>query len=349
MGTLLTVDGLTTRIYTEDGILTASNDTSFHVDHGEVFGIVGESGSGKTITAMSVMNLIEPPARIESGTVRFKGRDVLNMSESELDDVRGNELSMVFQDPSASLNPVYTIGFQIARVIRRHRGYRGATRRQELVNRTLGRDIDDTAREEAIELMRQVKIPDAEKRYSDYPHEFSGGMRQRALIAMGLACQPDLLIADEITTGLDVTTQSEIFDLLNHLREAYDMSIVLITHDLAAVAETCDRVAVMYAGNVVETGTVEELFTEPAHPYTLGLLESVPRIGGRAEKLQPISGTPPEMTNLPEGCNFRTRCPFADSECRESEPPLAETDDGRAVACFKTDAVERAEREVIRE
>ncbi len=321
---LLEVEDLTVNFYTEEGVVTAVDDLSFRIERGEKFGVVGESGAGKSVTALSVMRLIEEPGRIESGTVRFDGEDLLSMPESDVRDVRGNDIAMIFQDAGTALNPVYTVGEQIAEAIRHHLDY-----------------DDAAARERAIRLLDDVGIPEPAARYDDYPHEFSGGMQQRVVIAMALSCDPELLIADEPTTALDVTIEAKILDRLERLADEYDTAIQLITHDLGVIAEMCDRVMVMYAGRAVEKATVEELYYDPKHPYTVGLMSAIPRIGDRQDRLQTIPGTMPDLVEVPSGCSFHPRCPFAEEVCTRKQPPLVdpETGDGvglsdRAAACL---------------
>ncbi|EMA11407.1 peptide/nickel transport system ATP-binding protein [Haloarcula vallismortis] len=311
---LLEVEDLTVKFYTEEGVVTAVDGLSFHIERGETFGVVGESGAGKSVTALSVLRLIEEPGRIESGTVRFDGEDLLSMSESDVRDVRGNDIAMIFQDAQTALNPVYTVGEQIAEAVRHHLDY------------------DDTAaRKRAIRLLDDVGIPEPAARYDDYPHEFSGGMQQRVVIAMALSCDPDLLIADEPTTALDVTIEAKILDRLEHLAEEYDTAIQLITHDLGVIAEMCDRVMVMYAGRAVEKATVEELYYDPKHPYTVGLMSAIPRIGDEQDRLQTIPGTMPDLVEVPSGCSFHPRCPFAEEVCTRKQPALVDPDTGDAV------------------
>jgi peptide/nickel transport system ATP-binding protein len=316
---LLEVNDLTVEFYTEEGVVTAVDDLSYRIERGEKFGVVGESGAGKSVTALSLMRLIESPGRIASGEVLFKGRDVLEMSEREVRDVRGNEIAMIFQDAQTALNPVYSVGEQIAEAIRHHLDY-----------------DDGEARERTIQLLDQVGIPEPEARYSDYPHEFSGGMQQRAIIAMALSCDPDLLLCDEPTTALDVTIEAQILDLIEGLAEEFDTAIQLITHDLGVVAEVCDRVMVMYAGKPIEKAPVEELYYDPKHPYTVGLMSSIPRLGDTRERLQTIPGTMPDLVELPPGCDFHPRCPFAEEVCTRKEPPLVEPETGR-VASIETE------------
>jgi peptide/nickel transport system ATP-binding protein len=311
---LLEVEDLTVNFYTEEGVVTAADDLSFHVDRGEKFGVVGESGAGKSVTALSLMRLIDRPGRIESGEIRFKGEDVLEMADSDVRSIRGNEIAMIFQDAQTALNPVYTVGDQIAEAVRHHLDY-----------------SDADARERAIRLLDKVGIPEAETRYSDYPHEFSGGMQQRAVIAMALSCDPDLLIADEPTTALDVTTEANILDEIEALADEFDTAVMLITHDLGVVAEICDRVMVMYAGKPVEKAPVEELYYDPKHPYTVGLMSSIPRIGDTRERLQTIPGTMPDLVEVPSGCSFHPRCPYAETACTRTEPGLVDTETGEDV------------------
>ena len=321
---LLEVEDLTVNFYTEEGVVTADDDLSFRIERGEKFGVVGESGAGKSVTALSVMRLIEDPGRIESGSVRFDGTDLMELSESEVRDVRGNDIAMIFQDAQTALNPVYTVGEQIAEAIRLHKEVGNAA-----------------ARERAIRLLDDVGIPEPAARYDDYPHEFSGGMQQRVVIAMALSCDPELLIADEPTTALDVTIEAKILDRLERLSDEYDTAIQLITHDLGVIAEMCDRVMVMYAGRAVEKASVEELYYDPKHPYTVGLMSAIPRIGDGQDRLQTIPGTMPDLVEVPSGCSFHPRCPFAEDVCTRKRPPLVdpETGDGvglsdRAAACL---------------
>ena len=309
---LLEVNDLNVQFYTEEGVVHAVDDLSYSVDAGEKFGVVGESGAGKSVTALSLMRLIENPGRIESGEILFKGENLLEMSESEIRSIRGNEIAMVFQDAQTALNPVYTIGEQIAEAIRLHMGY-----------------DKKEARERTIQLLDQVGIPEAEARYSDYPHQFSGGMQQRAVIAMALSCDPELLICDEPTTALDVTIEAQILELLENLADEFDTAIQLITHDLGVVAEICDRVMVLYAGKPVEKATVEDLFYDPKHPYTVGLMSSIPKLGDDRDRLQTIPGTMPDLVELPPGCSFHPRCPFAEESCTLQEPHIVDPDTGR--------------------
>ena len=302
---LLEVRGLKVRFATEDGIVHAVDGVDFQLDRGKVLGIVGESGSGKSVTAMTLLGLTRDKNTRFEGEVIYKGQNLLDQPESRLRDVRGNEIAMIFQDPMTSLNPVYTVGDQIVEAIVTH----------EQANK---RD----ARRRAVELLRQVGIPNPQQRVDDYPHQFSGGMRQRAMIAMALSCNPDILIADEPTTALDVTIQAQILELLDRLRADFDSAVILITHDLGVVAEVADNIVVMYAGRVVEHGPKRAVFYDPQMPYTWGLLGSIPRLDRpKPKKLHSIEGTPPSLINLPRGCKFRPRCPHAFDKCQE-EPQL---------------------------
>jgi len=318
---LLDIDGLKVSFRTEDGVVRAVDGISIGVTKGEVLGIVGESGSGKSVTMMSVMRLIiDPNVRFE-GTVLYKGRDLMELSQDDMREVRGKEIAMIFQDPMTSLNPVYTVGWQIEEQINAHESLaKGA------------------ARARVIELLRAVGIPNPEARIDDYPHQFSGGMRQRVMIAMGLSCNPDLLIADEPTTALDVTIQAQILELIKRLRQEFDSAIVLITHDMGVVADIADRVVVMYAGRIVEQGTKNELFRNPQHPYTWGLLNSIPRLDRpKSRRLSTIPGQPPSMLALPSGCRFRPRCAYAFDRCATEDPMLeARVGEDHLDACFLT-------------
>src|SRR5213593_4488510 len=302
---LIEVKDLKVQFATEDGIVRAVDGVSFELSRGEVLGIVGESGSGKSVTAMTLLGLTKEKNTRFEGEVLYKGRNVLAMNEDELQEVRGNEMSMIFQDPMTSLNPVYTVGAQICEAIQIHE-----------------RADKRAARRRAIELLKQVGIPNADSRVDNYPHEFSGGMRQRAMIAMALACNPDVLIADEPTTALDVTIQAQIIELIDHLKDEFNSAVILITHDLGVVADVADEIVVMYAGRVVERGSKRDIFYDPQHPYTWGLLGSIPRLDRpKPKKLHSISGMPPSLINLPQGCKFRPRCPHAFEKC-EQEPEL---------------------------
>ncbi|RAW45002.1 ABC transporter ATP-binding protein [Halorubrum sp. 48-1-W] len=326
MTALLEVEDLTVRFHTEAGVVTAVDGLSYRVEAGETFGVVGESGAGKSVTALSVLGLIDDPGRIEGGEVRFKGEDLLSMDESERRSVRGDQIGLVFQDARAALNPAYTVGEQIAETIEHHLGY-----------------DPSAARDRAIRLLDRVGIAEAETRYSDHPHEFSGGMCQRAGIAMALSCDPDLVVADEPTTALDVTVQARVLDLLAELADEFDVAVQLVTHDLGVIAGTCDRAMVMYAGEAVETAPTEELYYDPKHPYTAGLLGSIPRLGDDADRLSTIPGTPPDPTDPPPGCRFHPRCPFAEEACTRTAPALVDPETGepatldgdRAAACLE--------------
>src|SRR5436305_2652872 len=325
MSHLLEVKNLATHFPTREGLVRAVDGVSFYLDRGELLGLVGESGCGKSMTALSVMRLVPPPGKIAAGEILFEVRNLLKLSNREMRDVRGNDIAMIFQDPMTSLNPVFTVGEQIAEALRLHR-------------RLSRRD----ARAGAIAAMREVSIPDPELRVNDYPHQLSGGMRQRVMIAMALACDPKLLIADEPTTALDVTIQAQILELLNHLRRTRDLAVLLITHDLGVVAEVADRVAVMYTGKIVEESPVADLFAQPKHPYTEGLLRSVPKLTeatvAKAVRLQTIEGVVPKPTALPPGCHFEPRCPYRMPRCKEGEIPLYSINDDVAVRCVLYDA-----------
>jgi peptide/nickel transport system ATP-binding protein/oligopeptide transport system ATP-binding protein len=302
---LLEVKGLNVHFATEDGLVRAVDGVSFELERGKVLGIVGESGSGKSVTAMTLLGLTREQNTRFEGQVLYKGRDVLEMSEAELQSVRGNEMAMIFQDPMTSLNPVYRVGAQICEAIQSH---------ESLDKRT--------ARRRAIELLRQVGIPNPDSRVDSYPHEFSGGMRQRAMIAMALSCNPDVLIADEPTTALDVTIQAQIIELIDRLKDDFNSAVILITHDLGVVADIADEIIVMYAGRIVERAAKRQLFYDPQMPYTWGLLGSIPRLDRpKPERLHSIAGAPPSLINAPRGCRFRPRCPHAFDKCRE-EPAL---------------------------
>src|SRR5205085_933029 len=303
---LLDVNDLQVHFDTEDGIVHAVDGVSFDLERGKVLGIVGESGSGKSVTAMTLLGLTRDVNTRFQGEVLYKGRDLLKLPETAMQDFRGNEMGMIFQDPMTSLNPVYRIGNQIVEAIRTHE------------------DIDKgRAKRRAVDLLRQVGIPRPDVRVDDYPHQFSGGMRQRAMIAMALSCNPDVLIADEPTTALDVTIQAQIIELIDRLKDDFNSAVILITHDLGVVADVADDIAVMYAGRIVEYGTKRQLFYDPQHPYTWGLLGSIPRLDReKPDRLASITGAPPSLINLPRGCKFRPRCPHAFDKCME-EPDLA--------------------------
>jgi peptide/nickel transport system ATP-binding protein len=315
---LLTVRDLRTHFATEDGEFAAVDGVSFSLDAGRTLGLVGESGCGKSVTSLSIMGLVpQPPGRVE-GEIVFDGRDLLRLPASDLRELRGNRLSMIFQEPMTSLNPAFTIGEQVSEAILRHR----RTSRAE-------------ARSLAIGMLERVRIPTPAQRYDDYPHRLSGGMRQRVMIAMALALSPRLLIADEPTTALDVTIQAQILDLMRVLREETGTAIILITHDLGVIAEVADDVAVMYAGRIVERAPVAALFAEPQHPYTIGLLGSIPQMHLRQERLAAIEGQVPTAMSQVRGCRFHPRCPFAIDRCRDASPPLAQIAPGHDAACWR--------------
>jgi oligopeptide/dipeptide ABC transporter ATP-binding protein len=318
---LLEVNNLKTYFFTRSGVVKAVDDVSFTIKPGETLGVVGESGSGKSVTALSIMRLIaDPPGKIVNGEINFNGESILEKNREELTELRGSKISMIFQDPMTSLNPVFTIGYQIAETVKRHR-----------------KDVNnDQAWRRAIEMLDLVRIPDAKRRVKNYPHEFSGGMRQRVMIAIALACNPQLLIADEPTTALDVTIQAQVLDLMKGLSKEFGAAVMLITHDLGVVAGTCQHVNVMYAGHVVESAPVKQIFETPAHPYTVGLLRSIPRLDEkRGTPLTPIAGQPPDLLNPPAGCPYAPRCPKVQSRCRQERPELMPVGRGEQVAaCF---------------
>ena len=319
MDALLQVDNLKTQFFTQDGVVKAVNGVSFRLMSGETLGIVGESGCGKSITAMSIMRLIpQPPGKIVDGQVLFQGKDILKMSDEQVRDIRGNDIAMIFQDPMTSLNPVLTINRQISESLELHKG----------MNKT-------ESRARAVELLKMVGIPNAEQRVDQYPHQFSGGMRQRVMIAMALSCDPLVLIADEPTTALDVTIQAQILDLMRKLQQERGTAVMLITHDLGVVAGMSDRINVMYAGVVVETAETEEIFANPRHPYTLGLLNSIPRLDMRTkQKLDPIRGLPPDLIDLPDMCPFSPRCDYSEEICERKAPALREVGPGHMASCW---------------
>jgi oligopeptide/dipeptide ABC transporter ATP-binding protein len=317
---LLQVRDLRTQFFTDDGVVQAVNGVSFDLHEGESLGIVGESGCGKSMTALSIMGLVPNPGRVTGGEIRFRGDDLLRMRPEDLREIRGRDIAMIFQDPLSSLNPVLRNGFQIEEAIRAHRDL----------------PRSETARQ-AIELLRKVRVPAPEARVRDYPFQLSGGMRQRTMIAMGLANEPAVLIADEPTTALDVTVQAQILELLRDLNRELRTAIIMITHNLGVVAGLCDRVIVMYAGQIVEEGPVDQIFERPQHPYTWALLRSVPRIDAvRSERLRSIEGLPPDLMYPPTGCRFHPRCPFRLDRCFHEEPPLESVGEGQRVACWVT-------------
>ena len=315
---MLVVENLQTRFYTRAGMVKAVDGVSFGIEPGRVLGLVGESGCGKSVTALSLMRLVPPPGLIVGGEVFFEDRDLLRLDERAMRGIRGAGLAMIFQEPMTSLDPVFTVGGQIAEAIRLHRPVSRAE-----------------ASERAVALLDEVGIPDAPRRARDYPHRLSGGMRQRVMIAIAISCEPRVLIADEPTTALDVTIQAEILELLAALRERRGMALLLITHDLGVVAEQADEVAIMYAGRIVEHGSVLDLFDHPLHPYTRALFRSVPGIDGRRERLEAIPGQVPDLLRLPGGCSFRDRCPMAIADCARAVPPLEEKAPGHRAACIR--------------
>ena len=324
---LLEVKHLQTYFFTDDGVAKSVDDVSYTVDRRETLGVVGESGCGKSVTALSIMRLIpDPPGKTVGGEVIFDGKDLLKLPEEEMRKIRGNKIGMIFQEPMTSLNPVFTVGDQIEESILLH----------QKVTKV-------EAKEKAIEMLKLVGIPAPEQRYGEYPHQLSGGMRQRVMIAIALSCNPDILIADEPTTALDVTVQAQILELINRLQEELGMGVILITHDLGVIAETADKVAVMYASHIVEYSAVDEIFHNPIHPYTVGLLGSIPKLNVESERLMTIEGTVPSPVNFPVGCNFNTRCPWATDICYKVEPAFLEQERGHFAACHHWDKV-KAER-----
>jgi oligopeptide/dipeptide ABC transporter ATP-binding protein len=317
---LLEVNNLKTYFFSRAGVVKAVDDVSFSIRPGETLGVVGESGCGKSVTALSVMRLITNPGKIVDGEISFNGENVLEKNNDELTDLRGSKISMIFQDPMTSLNPVYTVGYQIAETVKRHR--------KDVTN--------EQAWKRSVEMLDLVRIPDAKRRAKNYPHEFSGGMRQRVMIAIALACNPQLLIADEPTTALDVTIQAQILELMKGLSKEFGTAVMLITHDLGVVAGSCQFVNVMYAGHVVEAAPVRQIFETPAHPYTIGLLQSIPRLDDqRGTKLTPIGGQPPDLLNPPPGCPYAPRCPRVQDRCRQERPELIQVGRGvQSAACF---------------
>jgi oligopeptide/dipeptide ABC transporter ATP-binding protein len=326
---ILQLNDLTTHFFSRDGVVRAVDGVSYHLNRRETLGVVGESGCGKSVAALSILRLIpNPPGRIVSGEILFEGENLLERTEAEMQNIRGNEISMIFQEPMTSLNPVLTVGHQISEAITLHQGLPGRE-----------------AMEKSVEMLRLVHIPEAHRRVNEYPHQLSGGMRQRVMIAMALSCNPKVLIADEPTTALDVTIQAQILDLMLELQEKLGTAIIMITHDLGVIAEVAKRVVVMYAGKKVEEAKVEELFEVPMHPYTKGLLGSIPRLDAvikqepneKRERLQEIKGMVPSLHNLPKGCLFEPRCPYATDQCRNEYPPLLENRPGHLAACWHTD------------
>ncbi len=315
---LLEVNDLKMYFHTQDGVVKAVNGVSYTLDRGETLGVVGESGSGKSVTSLTIMGLIDmPPGHVEGGDVLYRGKSLIGMSEEEMESIRGNDIAMIFQDPMTSLNPVYTIGRQLSEGMRLHKGLS----KKEALDRS-------------VELLRMVGIPNPEQRVKEYPHEFSGGMRQRVMIAMALACDPDILIADEPTTALDVTIQAQIIELMQEMQQKNGNAIIMITHDLGVVADIADKIMVMYAGSPVEFGTRDEIFYNPIHPYTWGLNRSIPEpVMDEKHPLTPIKGNPPSLVDLPEGCSFAPRCPYATDLCRSTVPPVHTTKTGHYAKC----------------
>jgi len=315
---LLDIENLRTYFYTREGTIPAVDGVTFHIDRGETLGLVGESGCGKSVTALTILQLIpQPPGRIESGEILFNNEDLLKKSTKEIRNIRGNKISMIFQEVMTSLNPVLRIGRQLSEAIEIHQNL---DRRQ--------------AMDKAVELLRVVGIPLPHKRINEYPHQLSGGMRQRVMIAMAIVCNPELLIADEPTTALDVTIQAQVLELMKELKRMLQTSILIISHDLGLVAEMAERIIVMYAGKIVEEAKVEQLFSGPQHPYTRGLLNSIPRLTGERGKLSIIEGVVPRPTDFPEGCRFHPRCTLVRDQCKTQEPPLMKLNDGRRVSCW---------------
>ena len=313
---LLRIEDLTIHFPTEEGDVRAVNGVSLSVEAGQTLGLGGETGAGKTTTALGILRLVPEPGQVESGSIIYKDRDIMTMSEKEVQDIRGNEISMIFQDPMTALNPVMTVGDQVAEVILRHQNCTKVEAQQRM-----------------LDILGKVGIgPD---RASDYPHQFSGGMKQRVVIAIALACNPKLLLADEPTTALDVTIQAQVMRMINDLKREFNTSMILITHDLGIVAESCDQVAIMYAGEIVEYGSLEDIFDHTAHPYTKGLFNSIPSLDKDTERLQPIQGLMPDPANLPEGCKFHPRCPYAVEACAQQHPGMTELTPGHLCRCLR--------------
>jgi oligopeptide/dipeptide ABC transporter ATP-binding protein len=329
---LLEIDNLQTHFFTSAGVVKAVDGVSYTVEQGETVAVVGESGSGKSVTAMSIMRLIPwPPGKIVGGSVNFDGKDLLALTEDQMRDIRGRDIGMIFQEPMTSLNPVLTIGLQLTEPMIAHLDM-----------------SEEAAMEKAAKLLDLVGISEPKRRLSQYPHHLSGGMRQRVVIAMALACDPKLIIADEPTTALDVTIQAQILELMKNLTRDLGVAMIIITHNLGVVARYADRVNVMYAGRIIESGTATEIYHKPRHPYTLALLKSVPRMDRqRSEKLDPVEGQPPDLTKLDQGCSFRPRCRFATDECEKSFPALEEVGPGHTSACFEKDNLAKEVKEVV--
>ncbi|RCW48774.1 MULTISPECIES: ABC transporter ATP-binding protein [unclassified Halanaerobium] len=329
---LVDVKNLKTYFYTEEGVVKAVDGIDFEIYPGETLGIVGESGCGKSVTSLSIMGLVEsPPGKIAEGEILFEGIDLTKLSQAEMRKIRGNEISMIFQEPMTSLNPVYTIGDQISEAIIIHKGL-----------------SKKEAMKESVEMLKKVGIPLPEQRINEYPHQLSGGMRQRVMIAMALSCDPKLLIADEPTTALDVTIQAQILELMNSLKASYGMSIMMITHDLGVIAEISDRVAVMYAGKIVEYTDVNTLFADPKHPYTWGLMNSIPKLDRDVNRLQAIPGIVPNPLNFPDGCKFNTRCPLAEGKCFTDEPKIVDAAEGHKVRCWRYKDLEEMKKQNVK-
>lgn len=329
MSVLLEVKNLKTYFYTDDGVAKAVDDVSFTLDKGETLGLVGESGCGKSVSALSIMRLIpDPPGKIAGGEILFKGKNILKFSEKEMQEVRGNDIGMIFQEPMTSLNPVFTCGNQIEEAVILH---------QKLSK--------EEAKKKALEMLNLVGIPAPEQRYNEYPHQLSGGMRQRIMIAMALSCNPEILIADEPTTALDVTVQAQILELINKLQRELGMGVIMITHDLGVIAEVSNKVAVMYASKVVEYGMVDQIFYNSKHPYTVGLLNSIPKLNKSKARLATIEGNVPPPTSYPKGCHFCTRCTFVIDKCWNEEPPLTEIERGHIAACWRISEIDKLKAE----
>ncbi|MDQ3021292.1 MAG: ABC transporter ATP-binding protein [Bacteroidota bacterium] len=331
MSKLLEVKNLRTYFYTDDGVAKAVDDVSYSLDKGETLGIVGESGCGKSVSALSIMRLIpEPPGKIVGGEIFFKGKDILKVPEKEMQDIRGNDIGMIFQEPMTSLNPVFTCGDQIEEAVVLH---------QKLSK--------EQAKAKAIEMLNLVGIPAPEQRYNEYPHQLSGGMRQRIMIAMALSCNPEILIADEPTTALDVTVQAQILELIKRLQSELGMGVIMITHDLGVIAEVSTRVAVMYASKVAEYGNVDQIFYNPKHPYTIGLLNSIPKLSKSKSRLATIEGNVPPPTNYPKGCHFCTRCTFAIEKCWVEQPPEVHVEPGHIAACWRVNEIDKFKESLL--
>jgi len=331
MSKLLEVKNLKTYFYTDDGVAKAVDDVSFALDRGETLGLVGESGCGKSVSALSIMRLIaQPPGKIVNGEILFKGNDILKIPEKVMQDIRGNDIGMIFQEPMTSLNPVFTCGNQIEEAVILH---------QKLSK--------EDAKVKAIEMLKLVGIPAPEQRYNEYPHQLSGGMRQRIMIAMALSCNPEILIADEPTTALDVTVQAQILELINKLQRELGMAVIMITHDLGVIAEVSTRVAVMYASKVAEYGNVDQIFYNPKHPYTISLLNSIPKLNKGKSRLATIEGNVPAPTHYPKGCHFCTRCSFAIEKCWNEEPPVVQIEPEHTASCWRVNEIDKFKEQLL--